>query len=340
MLLLPNNLKCVAEFADKKDSGARWAVTGVQVEDHGDGKYTAVATDTKALIVVEGKFGYKADDYPACGALVDAPNGGTKGLIPAKLFAEVMSDSAKKTKSSRPALRSVALQMSAPTGTYGSDTYEPGQAVLGWNNLEQHATPTTKLCDGRFPPYKDILPQKKPLLKLALDPLFVIRMAKAMEAIKGLTTPENDRIELSFWAEQKPVLFEYQTEEQKTTVLIMPLASDFTRDDSVAQEAQVLAEEIVEAKCVKLNEENREQRDSIYDLKHELSLAKSENRVLECDRDELKTQVEDLEGRISGFQADMKGMESALLQVRLELSAALEDKEMYRQRAETVATQG
>lgn len=327
MLLLPNNLKCVADFADKKESGARWAVTGVQVEDHGKGKYTVVATDTKVLVVVEG-VGQKAEEYPEVGALKDAPNGGTKGLIPAKLFAEVMTESAKKTKSStKPILKTVALQMSAPTGKYGSDNYDPGQAVLGWTNLEQHATPTTKMIDGRFPPYKDIIPKRPPLARIAFDPEFITRLGEVCKQIKPMVDKESCRVEVDFYGSQKPCIFRFENPEteQKATVLIMPLASSFENDGLLNDD--LLAADV---------ETNKMLKAGVLDLTKECNDLKSENRELSSDRAYLKEQIEILESRIAAFEADMKGMEEELLRVRQQLSACQSDKEMYRQRAETV----
>lgn len=258
MLLLPANLAPVAEFADKAESGARWAVTGVQVESLNDGKdYAVVATDTTCLVVVEGPNYKDPTEYPLHGALVDAKNGATKTLIPAKVFSQVMKDAAKGTKRcTKPILKRVAcimhdgepavtekkmVSVEEEDGTHLEErevTVKPAgipEVVLGWTNLEQEASPKTRVVEGRFPPYRDIIP-KHGRYTIALDPEFLIRAGKTLEQMKGLKDPENCRVEVSFTSNEKPIIMKMHNAEteQKTTILIMPLAGGCNYFDEVA----------------------------------------------------------------------------------------------------------
>lgn len=283
MLVLPNNLKCLSSFTDD-GAGARWAIGGVQVEDAGKGQYVAAATDCKTLVIVEGKA-KKADEYPAVGALEGAPNGGTKGIIPAKLFAEVMADSAKKTKScTRPILKTVAIQMSAPTGIYGAEGYDPGQAVLGWTNLEQHSTPVTKLIEGRFPPYQDIIPKKAPLARIALDPEYIIRLGEVCKNMKPLVDKECCRVEVDFYGSHKPCIFRFENPdmEQNVTVLIMPLVSDFENDGLLNETllaADVETNKTLLASVNQLREESKQLEDALRQTRLELRAAREDAKM-------------------------------------------------------------
>lgn len=336
MILLHNNLACVASFTDKKESGARWAVTGVQVEDRGDGKYTVAATDTKALIVVDGQ-GFDSSEYPAYGALVDAPNGGARGLIPGEVFKQVMADSAKNVKQKgyirKPILNTVAVQMSAPAGEYGSDKYDPGQAVLGWTNLNQHATPTTRLLDGRFPPYRDCIP-KRPLYTVALDPDYLIRAADALKQIKGLKG-DDCRLEFGFSNNEQPIVMRMHNEEtnQKTTVLVMPL---HTKPDDILLDGFSAGngcndEGFWEKEAQRLKKEY-EVSTRLADQRYDLLTAK-EKEIMSL-RHGAKSAQEN-----EGFAACMVAkdeqiaeLEEALLQVRRELAARESDLQEYRER--------
>lgn len=248
-VLLPVNLGCVANFADKKESGARWAVTGVQVEDKGDG-YSVVATDCASLIVVEGTYPttQKPEDYPLFGLLEDARNGGTKTLIPAKLFADTMKDAAKNTKRcTKPILQNVAVVMadevkavweSKKVFVEDEDGIQheqlgqgnlvspaiPAEVVMGWTNLDQESTPKARAVEGRFPPVRDVIP-KKSLYTVVLDPANLIKLGRALEQMKSLIG-ENARVELGFTSDQKPLVAKIRNEEmqQDITIIIMQLA--------------------------------------------------------------------------------------------------------------------
>jgi DNA polymerase-3 subunit beta len=156
--LLRTMIKRTAFAADKKE-GTRWAVTGVLWEAEKD-RVRLVATDTKRLALVEGS------------AVVHGESGkGPAHLIPIKtvqLLERHLTDDSEPIQ--------VALR---PNGAM----FQTGRWLIH-----------TKLVEGRFPPYKDILP-KKSAVKLTLDaPTFASRVRQA--AI--MSDDESKRVDFTF----------------------------------------------------------------------------------------------------------------------------------------------
>ena len=139
---LPVNLGAVADAADRRGGAGRFALDAVYVElkqadrlvyppagQEGppdlvtDRTYTVAATDTKRLVVVEGECG-NPDDVPGLEAVRTAPNGGTKGLIPLKVFKKTFADAAKATGRQTPAARQVLVALSEVQATLGYSDFE------------------------------------------------------------------------------------------------------------------------------------------------------------------------------------------------------------------------
>lgn len=327
MLLLQTNLRCLAAFADKKESGARWAVTGIQVEELPDNRYVAVATDTHALCVIEGTNGGDPSDYPLFGALVDAPNGATKGLIPADVFKQVLTDAEKATKKVRgrkPILGNVAVIMSQGKTEERKDedgvsvTFtDPAVATFGFTNLEQEATPRTKLQEGRFPNYESVFPKGRGLCQFAMDPQFIIQMADVFKALKPTMDANTKRVEFDFYGESKPGVFRWYNAEtnQSVKVLIMPLAGGGNMLDGFPQAEGLCTPEFWEKVSQDLTKELKEAV-AISDKRHDLLIeAQSENRRLErllIDQpgenyavfEEMKKQIADLQRELRAMTDD------------------------------------
>lgn len=161
---LRSMIKRVAFAADKTEATARWAVTGVLWEAEGK-KVRLIATDTRRLALCEGPaavHGEKAKDK-------DAKT--QSHLVPQKaiqLLDRSLTDDGEKIR--------VAL-------TANEATFQTGRALIH-----------TKLVEGRFPPYRDIIP-KKPGMSLQVpvaDFLSRVRQAAIM------TDDETKRVEFTF----------------------------------------------------------------------------------------------------------------------------------------------
>lgn len=141
--ILKTMIRRVAFAADKKE-GARWAVTGILWETEGDVS-RMVATDTRRLAKMESS------------AVFYSVEPGLKPLIPQKAI--LLLD------------KSIEEGPVKVSFTSKDATFQTGNVQI-----------TTRLVEGKFPPYRDIIP-KKFEVKLSLDTarfLTCVRQASIM----------------------------------------------------------------------------------------------------------------------------------------------------------------
>lgn len=301
MLLLPNNMKCIAGHSDES-GGHRWATQGIYVEALPDNRYAVAATDTRTLVLVEGVCPGDPGEYPEFGALVDAPNGGMKGLIPSGVWADIMAESSKATKKvSRPLLRSVAFQMAdakvepervdEETGEPIKNICTPAQVVMGWTNLEKSNTPTCLQIEGKFPPYRNILPKKRGKVQISIDPDYFIRVADTLKNMRPLGDKSQLRVEMDFTSNQKPIMFRFENVEtnQKVQCMVMPLATDDNTMmwDGYSAGDGISTPEFWEAEAQRWKEEHEKAMvlsDKRFDLITDLQKQLRELKALPADR--------------------------------------------------------
>ncbi|CAN5508643.1 DNA polymerase III subunit beta [soil metagenome] len=154
-------IRRTAFAADRKESGARWAVTGVLWEAD-NGKARLVATDTKRLAMTDGPAtitGEEKDAKPA------------SHLVPQKTVSLLEKSLVDDGERVRISLRA-------------------NEAMFQTERAMIHS----RLVEGRFPPYKDIIP-KKSAVKLTLATAeFLSRIRQA--AI--MTDAETKRVDFNF----------------------------------------------------------------------------------------------------------------------------------------------
>lgn len=147
-------------FAAEKKESTRWAVTGVLWEADGD-TVRLVATDTKRLAMTSGPAEVHGEVEPK----------GPSHLVPLKavqLLDRLLSDDGERVR--------VSLR--------------PNMALFQTERAVLH----TQLVEGRFPPYRDIIP-KKLAVKLTVathDLLAKVRQAAIM------TDDESKRVDFAF----------------------------------------------------------------------------------------------------------------------------------------------
>ena len=163
--VLRTMIKRVAFAADKTEATARWAVTGVLWEAEGK-KARLIATDTRRLALCEAPA-----DVHGAKETKDAKT--QSHLVPQKaiqLLDRSLADDGELVR--------IAL-------TANEAMFQTGRALI-----------YSKLVEGRFPPYRDIIP-KKPGMSLQIpvaDFLSRVRQAAIM------TDDETKRVEFSFEA--------------------------------------------------------------------------------------------------------------------------------------------
>ncbi|QEL14524.1 DNA polymerase III subunit beta [Limnoglobus roseus] len=159
--LLRSMIKRTAFAADKTEATARWAVTGVLWEAE-EKKARLVATDTRRLALTEGV----ADVH---GGVKDAKT--PSHLVPQKAV-------------------QLLERSLADDGELIRIVLKPNEAMFQTGRALIH----TRLVEGRFPPYRDIIP-KKPGVTLAIPTAeFLSRVRQA--AI--MTDDESKRVEFKF----------------------------------------------------------------------------------------------------------------------------------------------
>lgn len=170
MNLLPVNLAPLANVAAKEST--KFAMNGVQVEFHDDNTYTAVATDSKRIIMVEGRCP-DAATFPEIPALKSAPNGKSRALVPTDSWSKTFKDAAKMTKGRyvKPVLQNVAVVCGE------------NEVTFGMTNLAQVETPMTRQLEGRYPPFREIFPRKSPTVRLRVDAKLLADTLKAVAAM-------------------------------------------------------------------------------------------------------------------------------------------------------------
>jgi len=202
--VLRTMIKRTAFAADRKEGTARWAVTGVLWEA-GDNKARLVATDTKRLAMTEG---------PA-----DVHGGGEKdGKAQSHLIPQKAVQLLDRSLMDEGAPIRVALR--------------PNEALFENGPVLIHS----KLVEGRFPPYRDIIP-KKSAVKLGLpvaDFLSRVRQAAIM------TDDETKRVDFKF--EPGKVTLKAQGAETGSSEVTLDLPDYAGAEVEIAFDPQYLTE--------------------------------------------------------------------------------------------------
>lgn len=221
MHLLPTNLAPLACIAG--DSSARFGTSGIQLEANGK-EFTAVATDGKRLVVVNGEFvsaSHSVDgkmverEYPHLDALASAPNGEKSALIPATDWKKVMMESSRLTKrTSNPILRSLPVVMGKNVSTFAA------------TDMDRTMFHQPRNIEGRFPAWRQVIPAEKDLAyRINVDPLL---LAETLETIAKLNEGSGLKaVTLAFnRSNEKPFTITAHGGESKIQAVVVPLSMD------------------------------------------------------------------------------------------------------------------
>jgi hypothetical protein len=308
MHLLPTNLAPLADLADKRSTGSRFALTGIHLRVHGDNTFLAEATDTKVLLRVSGPCVAPCDEYPDHPGLKDAPNGSMEALIPATTWTKVFSSAAKTTKRAYgDALKSVAVKMSKEMASFGS------------TNLDSYPVEQTKLVEGRFPPAADIIDQTRKRLTRSLwvDP---IQLSRALKVIGTIGCDEDSQaVELCFTDDpERPFLIEAKRSDgMKSVLIVMPLAERPTIKPEQQKQPDT-ADEVA-----RLRKELETVREQVENLKVERKVQEEEIEKAIADRDRLDEEVAKSRREVELHKKDVKDLLRKNDALREELQAGV-----------------
>lgn len=212
MRLIHNHLSKLADCCLAGTHNRFSATTGVNLEckEHG---YTAVATDGRRMIVVEGEYPPVSDEFPKMPTLDAAPNGKTQAVIPAKAWRETMSKAAKATKKAvKPILReNVAVVMGEQVTTFGA------------TDMEQETVATARNVDGRFLNWRCVMPdESKAKAVISFDPKLMAELLTAVASIG--CDDEYKRVELRLYGDHAPMTITSRSPNRPhTTGVLVPL---------------------------------------------------------------------------------------------------------------------
>lgn len=263
MHLLHNNLGPLADLAGKEKT--KFAMTGVNLEILPD-RYKAVATNSKLLGVVEGPL-EDAEQYPEIPGLKSAPNGGTRGNIPSEFWKSFFAKAVKMTKKIRygkEILKFVPVVVSE------------NQTTMATTDLEQVSVEASGHVEGRFPPYQEVFPRSKPLVKIRVDADLLIDL---LDVAKRFCTDGYHGVDLVIHDPTKPIevnIPHRNDKGQSFRGLVMPLAGSDDTDNQTSVEKFRLYDKLLNFaidmwKKAKLGgslsfDENREAKSLISDL--------------------------------------------------------------------------
>jgi hypothetical protein len=164
--LLPTNLAAIGNLAASEST--KFSMNCIKLELD-DTTYRAIATDSKMIGIVEGCYVGDDKEYPEIPAMTNAPNGSSAALVPLKFWQDTMKAAAKLTRrygrgNGKPILASVAVKTSET------------EITLGCTDLDSSPVSSSRHIEGRYPPYKEVLPKNNALVEFFIDPDAMIKM--------------------------------------------------------------------------------------------------------------------------------------------------------------------
>ncbi len=200
-MFLPKNLARLSEFCDKQEG--RYALMGVRVTLSEEG-YKCEATNGKYACTVTGPSTPPSSDQASAEMMAarasHCENGGTEGIIPAKVWKTALANGHSKCPS-------VVLCLAAPT------TPSTFVTVEGTHHFD--------LLEGRFPDLQQAIPKltEEGSVVCTADPQLLATLGVLCKAL------QITRLDLLFFKKGSPIGFTGQNDLGQTLeALVMPLA--------------------------------------------------------------------------------------------------------------------
>ena len=176
-------------------------------------KDKTVATDSFVLIEVDNsKMELNPDDYPQIGEKVITNNFPNKGfVIPANAAKKAISNLAECKNGALPILSNAIL---AQTG-------QADEIKICSTNLEKTDIIKTKLNDGDFPNYQQIIPNLDKASKISIN---INKLKQLSTLLSQMDLKFDNKVDIYFNGENSPmVLKAVNNSKQQITALLMPI---------------------------------------------------------------------------------------------------------------------
>ncbi len=183
---------------------SRFAINGVQIEPDG----TAVATNGKSLMVVQGTAADPAEYPEQAGEQVEIKEGGL--ILDADHIKQIVKIIPRK-KNTLDILKHVALVK----GNNGHVTF------ASWDGIAQQCA--AHALEGTFPRYREVIPPLNKKDKTIC--LSVSSLRKILEAAGRMMDDEHDAVEISFSTSSKPAVLRFKLDRDRRALAVtMPMS--------------------------------------------------------------------------------------------------------------------
>jgi hypothetical protein len=180
--------------AAKQDT--KFAVTNVEYQELPENRFKVVATDTKILAILEGGCP-DSELHPAEAKLAASPNGCSKTLIPADIFARVMKPlKVGKSHPKRTVLETTGIAASETIRGQGSDV---NTVTFIASDGKGDRVEQVQVEQARFPECDHLFPKKAPAFRIKVP---VDQMMKLL-AIAGKV---GEMVTLDFYGSGKQMI--------------------------------------------------------------------------------------------------------------------------------------
>jgi DNA polymerase III sliding clamp (beta) subunit (PCNA family) len=206
-ILLPANLAGLAALT--ATDATRYAMSGVLVKLTPEG-YEIAATDGRRLGVVSGPSTADPLEFPSVPELTDAPPAQAQAVIPAAEWrAAFRSLPSARVIAAEPVLGNVAVHLGEKESLLVTSTGEEAN-VQRVPNLE-----------GRYPPYAAIEPKGEPVVRLLVNPDYLLSLARFVKDFVADTN--NPEMILEVRGPGQPIVIRAANAAQRFLGLLMPM---------------------------------------------------------------------------------------------------------------------
>jgi len=212
-MLIPKRVFAVSKIAASSCEGTRYTIHGVLAERLTDGKCAVAATDGRKLIQVTWNDEHLQPEFPAIGVgSVEAVKG----------FSQIISTSQwNEAEKTIPESRYKRILEHCLV----DETSPNDRVYMSTTNLESQKHTNGSSIEGRFPNYKEVIPEYtvgENAVELGMDPVL---LANLLRVLARVATDENSKgVRLVIPTDpRKPMLAEAELDGVQAKAVIMPL---------------------------------------------------------------------------------------------------------------------
>lgn len=199
------NKKHLAVRKVASNDETRFVLNGVLVEETKNNGVRTVATNGRALAVIETTGDIEAKDFPVLSELDSVTGIKEKGIVPNETIDKVRKAIPKKVK--LPILSNALMKIGEEKVTFAT------------TNLENASIIPSRLIQGDYPNWSQVIPKTEPKAVVNVDPTLLIDLLSV--ATEAINKGESVRIELN--GELNPIKITAGSKGTTFTGVLMPM---------------------------------------------------------------------------------------------------------------------